>query len=288
MSLASRRTVLRLDPAYPPLWRDGTTVQFGIERRLEVEVSESWQELLLSRLATGIRSETFDVVAHSVGAPRLRAREFLTAIRPVLRNERPTPPRVHVEHNQRIPVTGMLWTREALSAAGLVLGDETDRTSVVVCVVAGTAASRDFAPYLAADRPHLPIALHAGGATIGPLVVPGKTPCLSCVESHEKARDAAWPLLHSQLIVHDPGPVATSRIVEAATIAAELISAGKPGAVAIRVRLDGSRSRRRYGFHAQCQCRQVRLKSPQESATLPVVPAPKSLPTRLPATEQIA
>lgn len=279
MPIASRGTVLRLDPTYPPLWRDGTTVQFGIERRIEVEVSEHWQDALLGRLAVGIRPENFDAVAHSVGAPRHPARAFLQEIRPVLRKQVPTPPRVFVEHNRRIPTTGWLWTREALSAAGLVLSDEANRECVSVCVVAGAAASGQFASLLASDQPHLPIAFDAGGATIGPLVIPGKTPCLSCRDSHERERDAAWPRLMSQLIDHDPGEIAISRIVEAATLAAALLWESRPGGVALRVRLDGSRSRRRYGFHSECQCRSVHLKSPKRSVSeyAPTGPVPMTV-----------
>ncbi len=281
-------TILRLDPAHQPLWRDATTVQFGLDRRAEVEVSEPWQDALISKLASGIRAERFDVVAHGLGAPRGQARLYLEALRPVLCTARATPPRVYVGSGAGMPVAGMLWTREALSAAGFLLADAEDRLSVAVVAVAGAASARGFAAHLAADRPHLPIAFDAGGTTIGPLVLPGRTPCLSCRDAHEKDRDPAWPLLHAQLIDRDPGQIAPSRIVEAANVAAWLLTTLRPGGVAIRITVDAARSRRRVTFHAECQCRMVRPRSPRGSARAGAPPSPRAEPTTARAYAQPA
>lgn len=266
MRLAPSGTVLRLDPAHPPLWRDGTTVQFGLERRVELEVTEAWQDALIARLASGIRAEIFDIVAHSLGAPRVQARNYLQAMRPVLRASRPLPPPVHVVHSEGLPFATVLWTRETLKASRLLLSETATRRCVAVVAVAGAASSRRFASFMAEDRAHIPIAFDAGGATVGPLVVPGTTPCLSCRDGHETAQDAAWPLLHAQLIDRDPGEIAAGRIVEAATIAANLLTTTRPGGVWVRLTASGARSRRTLGFHAECQCRAMRLRSPRESA----------------------
>lgn len=49
-------------------------------------------------------------------------------------------------------------------------------------------------------RPHLPIVVRENVATIGPLVVPGTTPCLRCVELARADRDPGWPILTAQLV----------------------------------------------------------------------------------------
>jgi bacteriocin biosynthesis cyclodehydratase domain-containing protein len=49
-------------------------------------------------------------------------------------------------------------------------------------------------------RPHLPVVIRETTAVIGPLVLPGQTPCLRCVELIRGDRDPAWPVLAAQLI----------------------------------------------------------------------------------------
>ena len=47
--------------------------------------------------------------------------------------------------------------------------------------------------------PHLPVRVRDGAGFVGPLVIPGVTSCLSCVDRHRTDRDAAWPALAAQL-----------------------------------------------------------------------------------------
>lgn len=50
------------------------------------------------------------------------------------------------------------------------------------------------------DVEHLPVVVRETTALIGPLVVPGRTPCLRCVELARSDRDPAWPSLTAQLL----------------------------------------------------------------------------------------
>lgn len=53
--------------------------------------------------------------------------------------------------------------------------------------------------YVRADHPHLYVRpLHAG-AVIGPFVLPGRTPCLGCLDRVRRDADPAWPQLLTQL-----------------------------------------------------------------------------------------
>ncbi len=53
---------------------------------------------------------------------------------------------------------------------------------------------------LHSDRlPHLPASVDGQRAVIGPLVLPGRSGCLSCVDLHRTDRDPAWPALAVQL-----------------------------------------------------------------------------------------
>ena len=49
-------------------------------------------------------------------------------------------------------------------------------------------------------RPHLPVVIRETTAIIGPLVLPGRSPCLRCVELNRGDRDPTWPALAAQLI----------------------------------------------------------------------------------------
>jgi bacteriocin biosynthesis cyclodehydratase domain-containing protein len=61
--------------------------------------------------------------------------------------------------------------------------------------------------WLAAVRhhPHLPVVIRETTAVIGPFVLPGRTPCLRCLELTRGDRDPAWPALAAQLIGHAHG-----------------------------------------------------------------------------------
>jgi len=50
--------------------------------------------------------------------------------------------------------------------------------------------------------PHLPIRIHHARAAIGPLVVPGRTPCCRCLALHARDRDSAWPAMAAQWRSH--------------------------------------------------------------------------------------
>jgi hypothetical protein len=53
---------------------------------------------------------------------------------------------------------------------------------------------------LRADQAHLLIRARAGGAVVGPLVIPGQTPCLRCTDLVRRDLDPAWPTLLAQLM----------------------------------------------------------------------------------------
>ena len=47
--------------------------------------------------------------------------------------------------------------------------------------------------------PHLPVLMRDGTGLVGPLVIPGRSSCLCCVDLHRTDRDPAWPALAAQL-----------------------------------------------------------------------------------------
>lgn len=257
-------STIRLDPAHPVLWRDADTVQLGVDQALTLPVDAPWIPRMLQELAHGIPARAFEVIAHGVGAPLPAARRLRAQLDPVLMEVVPRSA-VRLMPSPVVGARTLLRFEEALADAGVDVVD--DAESVTVVVRHGAVPARDVAALLAEDRPHLPLAFDAGGSTVGPLVLPGRTPCLSCRDSHDRERDPAWAALHVQLLERDPGRVALGSIATAAEAIADLLRT-KAEAVRdgsgrqIRITLDGRRSSRTAGFHADCLCR-----SPQGSAT---------------------
>lgn len=60
--------------------------------------------------------------------------------------------------------------------------------------------------------PHLVARVRELNGVIGPLVLPGRTPCLTCLHLHRSDRDPAWPVISAQLLGperdEDPAAVA--------------------------------------------------------------------------------
>ena len=91
-----------------------------------------------------------------------------------------------------------------LGAHPTVVGRRTKRPAVVVLCSAADSDLPWTDPELADDLlgdglPHLAVAVSGDAARVGPLVIPGLTPCLWCVDRRACDADAAWPALADQL-----------------------------------------------------------------------------------------
>lgn len=89
-------------------------------------------------------------------------------------------------------------------------------------VVLGSSAG----PYAATgDRlvrdgvPHIVAQVIETTGVVGPLVVPGESPCLRCVELHRTDADPAWPLVIGQSL-HRPAPVPACDVTLSASVGA--------------------------------------------------------------------
>lgn len=100
---------------------------------------------------------------------------------------------------------------EALLRAGLAQDDA--HPGVVILVGAGHPDAPIAIGSETPSRPHLAVAAYGHRATVGPLVVPGRTCCLMCMQMHRRDADPAWPLVAVQwtqalarlpVPVHDP------------------------------------------------------------------------------------
>lgn len=155
-------------------------------------------------------------------------------------------------------------TRAVLSDAGLTRTDSPD-PELLVIVASGEPSRSVFEQPLALGLDHLPVVIDEDRVRIGPVVSPGRTPCMSCHDLHRADWDRAWPALVHQLGRHTASM--TPPAVDAMTThAAALELAAEVLAVADRRRVrtlgrclvvgaeHGDRATWPLAFHHACTC----------------------------------
>lgn len=121
------------------------------------------------------------------------------------------------------------------------------------------------AALVAADLPHLPVVRTHDGIRIGPLVLPGQTPCLRCGDLARRDADPRWPLLAARL-AGLPAPACRREIeliaaLELGLVLESLADARRatghwPAALPRSpVRAAGAAPLTPSGFHPGCGCR---------------------------------
>ncbi|MGW4424108.1 ThiF family adenylyltransferase [Streptosporangium sp. NPDC004631] len=110
--------------------------------------------------------------------------------------------------------------------------------------------------------PHLLVTAYEGFGSVGPLVLPGRSTCLQCLDLVRRDRDPGWPVVSARLGGFPAGEVAcdtvTSTVVAAmaAGHALALID-GRESVVTngtLDVLPDWSWKRRSWSVHPQCRC----------------------------------
>jgi bacteriocin biosynthesis cyclodehydratase domain-containing protein len=82
----------------------------------------------------------------------------------------------------------------------------------------------------AAGIPHLMVHAAEGTGVVGPLVVPGRTSCLRCVDLHNTDTDPCWPALAAQLAAHpQPADLASAHATAAFAVGQALRFLHGPG-----------------------------------------------------------
>lgn len=90
---------------------------------------------------------------------------------------------------------------------------------VVLTPAAGTPVVQGGEALVAAGIPHLAARVVELTGIVGPLVVPGRTSCLRCLELHRGDRDPAWPRIAAQA-AHRGSTVAACDVTLATQVAA--------------------------------------------------------------------
>jgi bacteriocin biosynthesis cyclodehydratase domain-containing protein len=113
--------------------------------------------------------------------------------------------------------------------------------------------------------PHLAVTADEAIGVVGPLVIPGRTACLRCLDLTRAERDPAWPLILAQLEGREPDPQACDAPLAAAVAAqaAAQVLAFIDRAVAVDAVANGTLElvlpgwqwrRRTWPRHPACSC----------------------------------
>lgn len=194
-----------LDPAMPVLLRPDGAVQIGWDPARAVVVRPP-EGLSASSLAVVLRALSAPMEMSSAG--RLAgvhgvqdASAFTALLEDLLRfgvlrscesvSERAVAVRVHGGG----PLAELLT--EGLRCSGARV--TTTQPDLVVLADSLAVDPRLLREFHVARLPHLPVRVRDGVGVVGPLVIPGVTSCLVCVDLHRTDRDPAWPALAAQL-----------------------------------------------------------------------------------------
>ena len=100
--------------------------------------------------------------------------------------------------------------------------EATERPDLVVLAPSGGAGPHIGDQLLRDGTPHLLVGVRETTAVIGPLVVPGESACLRCLDLRRADRDPAWPMIAAQLAAPPPRAPAAACDVALATLAASV------------------------------------------------------------------
>ncbi len=243
----------RLSLIAPPLWRDDTTMQFGVSESVHIEHPSPWQIELLMALEHGTTRSELGHLSTRLGVTR-QAPGFLDHIASAIAVTT-APIRVGVI-SQGTPTedADAADAAEALRSLPTATFDST-HPEVVWVVARDVVVPRSCRELMATDTTHLPIVITRSSIVVGPVITPGVSACASCLALHETDRDAAWPVLASQLVARWAQPLGAATWGEVARTATRLMAMpASAESVGYELSAMNQPRVRQYQLHADCGC----------------------------------
>jgi bacteriocin biosynthesis cyclodehydratase domain-containing protein len=287
-----------------PLWRDDDTVQIGVDPRRAIAIAGMSHATDVISLLDGSRDRAEVVTeAGRCGVPAEAAERVLTVLaaagvlidypaqllgsvpaelrrrlRPVLAaaslgsQDGDGGARLFARRSAtRVAVSGAspvadsladLLTRSGLAARR---GQPAGGGEVDLLVLVGHQSPSQTAELLRCTRPHLAVTASEGIGVVGPLVRPGSTACLRCLDLTRAERDPAWPLVLAQLSWRSVDPPACDPVLAAvvAAQAAAIVVAFADGGALAQAAVNGTLEllapgwqwrRRSWRPHPACCC----------------------------------
>jgi hypothetical protein len=247
----------RIDPSIPVVWRDSDTVQLGLDPELTRlgpldfagarGVAELVRGTSMSRLSSVVGSED-------------AARRLIDLCGPVFHPPRPADlPRIAVVGIA--PATDTIagaWVGASQSTTVAGSSGDVDASIVdfVLLVSHFVVSPMDIQPWLGRDIPHCAIVFGESSVRVGPLVVPGETACIRCVELAHIDSDSAWSAVAPQMWRRRAAADSTDLAIHAAAESLGMYPMG--GGYSVRIeRATFTRAVSPHAVHPRCGCRVI-------------------------------
>ena len=263
--------VLRLDGRFATVWRDPFSLQIGVDpARVVLRDVSTAQERMIAALESGVSRSGLDMIASSSGASANDVSALLRTLKLLLIADEP----IGAAH--RVSIVGAGQTVERIANTLALAGVQVSVSSSVSAsagedecdlgVVVGhyVLDPESYGFWLRRDLPHLPVVFGDESVMIGPLVEPGSSPCLYCLEHHRRDSDASWSAIASQLWGRRARSETPLAGAEVATRVARLVLArlesGRPARPTMSARSfqlgveTGEVTRREWMPHPDCGC----------------------------------
>jgi hypothetical protein len=290
--------VPRIDPALPLVWRTPADLQLGATAaRVVLRDAGALETGLIAALRHGASIETLRTIGAGLGGRPEEVERVLAALRPAFEPERgraasvvdagaDAPPVVAVDADGAV---GARLTAD-LAVLGYDVVDVSradappatagaapdDRPALAVVAATWAVRPARHLPWLRRDVPHLAIVFDDTGARVGPLVEPGRGPCLRCVDLSRRDDDPAWPVIAAQLAGRRAATLTERAAIEVVALAVAVIddrlahdsvALSDASLTLSRERPGAPPRRRRHAPHPECGCR-----APGGTVTAPVRP----------------
>lgn len=281
--------MVRLRPGTRPLRRATDEVQIGLSPDHGIVLgglSEQEAQLLLS-LAASSGTGCDDTLAEQFGVSLERVGELIATLDGhglLLRTT--TPPAPHTValagHGSVVDRLREVLGSEPEVRVQEAVPEQPDAVDLAILCTRDAVAPHEGRAWHQLGLPHLPVVVRPDEAVIGPLVRPGETACLTCLDLHRRDRDRAWPRILTQLSspLHELAPPvdetptrATAVASLVALVAVESLRPGAPSGVSWQIALPLPEVRTRvWEPHPHCPCAATGMlaTTPPQQDQLPV------------------
>jgi bacteriocin biosynthesis cyclodehydratase domain-containing protein len=275
--------VLRLDPRFPLVWRTPTSLQLGVASPVVVldDVTPA-DERIIAALSAGVSRPGLTMIGRSAGAGEPAVDTLLGLLAPALVATTPA-------SAGSVTITGSGPTvdriAEALRASRVAvrLAGDAESAASEPCDLAIAVGHFVLAPelhglWLRRDIPHLPVVYSDTTVDVGPVVEPGRGPCLYCLQRYRTDADPSWPAISAQLWGRRSAAETPLGASETAALASRLAIArlvqGPDASTAVSTQVDVASGERRtlsWSPHPRCGCTGL-TSAPDERVSAAVPP----------------
>lgn len=196
--------VYRLAKNLPLVWTSATSIQVGVDPpRARVDNIPDNAAPLLHALSQGTPASGLAMLARVHHVHQAWVDHLVASLRPAFGDTATAPPlRVQVWSTSEA-VTGLMRLAQLcgveVAAPGAVDANAVPSNTVVLLVADYLTHPRWADQLLGAGVTHCPVVFSDQTVSVGPVVTPGDTPCLVCVESHRRDHTPGWLEVSSQI-----------------------------------------------------------------------------------------